>query len=570
MESSEQRVPSFERAVAALRRGEPAAFPTDTVYGVGVAVDAAGSPDALFRLKRRPQGKPIAWLVGSASDLDRYGKDVPELARAAARAFWPGGLTLIVKAADGVPRAFQSEAGDIGLRMPDDALALQLIGAVGCPLAATSANFSGKPAPRSFDQADPEFLAQLPAVLEARPADAAPSGVASTVLDCTCDPPRILRQGAVTAADIAALGDGAPEAGPAAPSEPGEAAVFERISYPSHDGESRIAAYLWLPRSVSRGAAPRGIVQIAHGMSEHMLRYRAFAEHLARAGYAVCGNDHIGHGASQPDPTLRGCLPVDVGEDALVEDVHALRGIMQERFPDAPFFLFGHSMGSFVARVYLARHGAGLAGAIVCGTAFMPPAAARASSGFAALIARLRGGTYRSRLIDSLGVGAYARQVEGARTPLDWLSTDERVVDAYRADPLCGFMFSAAGYAVLTRLLADACDPRLARAVPRDLPVLIVSGERDPVGSMGEGPRKCAVQLKRAGSARVDEIMYPGMRHEILNEPQRGLVFEDVRAWIDTRCAELAGQGTESKAEAGSEAKADSGTGRETEGKRHG
>lgn len=225
---------AFERVVAALRRGESAVFPTDTVCGVGVSVDAADGPDELFRLKRRPAGKPVAWLVADPADLDRFGSDVPALAHAAARAFWPGGLTLIVNASEAVPPAFRSTAGTVGLRMPANPLTLALIRAVGAPLATTSANFSGDPAPASLSAAAPAFIAQLAAVLDevdeygplgvlepapfpdvaasplrglsASGADGAPprqgGGVASTVLDCTCDPPRILRHGAVSAAAL--------------------------------------------------------------------------------------------------------------------------------------------------------------------------------------------------------------------------------------------------------------------------------------------------------------------------------------------------------------------------------
>lgn len=337
----------------------------------------------------------------------------------------------------------------------------------------------------------------------------------------------------------AALQAGATAAAEAAPGKAPAAAVPEpeRSEYPSHDGESQIAAYLWLLDDPAWAEYPRGVVQICHGMCEHMLRYADFAAFLTRQGFAVCGNDHIGHGASQPDPDLRGCLPAHTGEDVLLEDAHKLRGIMQERFPDAPYFLFGHSMGSFIARVYLRRHGRGLAGLIVCGTAFMPPAFARAASLFARAIARVRGPRFRSTLVDSLGAGAYAKQVEGARTPFDWLSTDPDVVDAYRADPRCGFMFSAAGYAVLTRLLADACDADSSRKAPHDVPVLVIAGDKDPVGSFGDGPRKCAAQMKKEGMLHVDEIMYEGMRHEILNEPDRMRVYGDALDWIEARCA---------------------------------
>lgn len=225
---------AFERVVVALRRGEAAVFPTDTVCGVGVAVGAAASPGELFRLKRRAADKPVAWLVADPADLDHFARDAPAFARAAARSFWPGGLTLIVNASEAVPPAFRSAAGTVGLRMPANPLTLALIRAVGAPLATTSANFSGAAAPATLGEADPAFLAQVAAVLDeadedgplgvlepapfpdaaasplrglsASGADGAPprqgGGVASTVLDCTCDPPRILRHGAVSAAAL--------------------------------------------------------------------------------------------------------------------------------------------------------------------------------------------------------------------------------------------------------------------------------------------------------------------------------------------------------------------------------
>ena len=129
---------SKREAVAALKRGEAVIFPTETVYGLGVSVEAAASPEALYDLKERDRGKPVSWLVGGADDLDRYGAHVPDLARRLARAYWPGPLTLIVEASDAVPAAFRSAAGSIGLRMPDNDTALELIEAVGCPLATTS------------------------------------------------------------------------------------------------------------------------------------------------------------------------------------------------------------------------------------------------------------------------------------------------------------------------------------------------------------------------------------------------------------------------------------------------
>lgn len=194
---------SLQETADALSRGRAAIYPTDTVYGIGVAIDGAKAPDILYELKRREARKPIAWLIESMDDLDRYGKHVPAFAHVLARTFWPGSLTLVVNASDLVPEAFRSQTGTIGLRMPACETTLQLIAAVGCPLATTSANFSGMPSPHSYDEVDSE-LAALVGTVMADADDSAKSGIASTVLDCTEDHPRMLREGAVSLADIRA------------------------------------------------------------------------------------------------------------------------------------------------------------------------------------------------------------------------------------------------------------------------------------------------------------------------------------------------------------------------------
>lgn len=368
----------------------------------------------------------------------------------------------------------------------------------------------------------PDHATPTAAAATAAVAASAPSAAADPLAACAASSPN------ATPAQNAACAASSPDA--AAP---------EELFFPSSDGRTRIHALVWEPVPSSlHGGCPRGVVQIVHGMCEHVGRYDGFARFLAARGFAVCGEDHLGHGGSVTDPSMFGDLPPREGKDILIADVDALRRLAQQRFgAEVPFFLFGHSMGSFIVRVYLRRHGRGLAGLIVCGTAFMPPAFARAASLFARAIARVRGPRFRSTLVDSLGAGAYAKQVEGARTPFDWLSTDPDVVDAYRADPRCGFMFSAAGYAVLTRLLADACDADSSRKAPHDVPVLVIAGDKDPVGSFGDGPRKCAAQMKKEGMLHVDEIMYEGMRHEILNEPDRMRVYGDALDWIEARCA---------------------------------
>lgn len=186
-------------AVAALRRGDAVILPTDTVFGLAVAPRYAAGPDLLYRLKGRPSSKPVAWLVAGLDHLEAFGKDVPAYARLLAQRYWPGPLTLVVRTTPQVPRAFASAEGTIGLRMPDDPLALRIMERADSPLACTSANPSGDPAPMRFSDIDPALASRVPVALD----DAQrKSGVPSTVVDCTGARPQVLRQGAVTAAQV--------------------------------------------------------------------------------------------------------------------------------------------------------------------------------------------------------------------------------------------------------------------------------------------------------------------------------------------------------------------------------
>lgn len=192
-----------QEALRALRQGEPVIFPTDTLFGLGVSIEHAQSPDILYQIKRREKRKPIAWLIASMEDLDTYGKVIPAYAYTLARTFWPGPLTIIVRASDKVPPAFRSEMGTIGLRMPANETAHGIISALGCPIATTSANVSGNKNVLSFDELDPEVLRQVSAAVDD---EETKSGIASTIVDCSSgDHPVLLREGAITVADIQAL-----------------------------------------------------------------------------------------------------------------------------------------------------------------------------------------------------------------------------------------------------------------------------------------------------------------------------------------------------------------------------
>ena len=302
------------------------------------------------------------------------------------------------------------------------------------------------------------------------------------------------------------------------------------LDFASADGHSRSHALLREPDDVATPSfRPRAVVQLVHGMAEHAARYEPFAEFLVSHGFVVCCNDHVGHGRTAASPEELGHMPLKEGEEVLLGDVRQLRRTVTERYPDAPYVIFGHSMGSFVTRTYLTREGAGVAAAVICGTGQQSRLLSAAGRIVPTLIARVRGERYRSAFVDSLGAGGYASKVKGAETPDDWITADRAVVDAFQADELCGQKFSVGAYVTLSSLVADATSGRLARQVPKGLPMLFVAGDGDPVGDFGRGVRRAADEYRSAGVRDVELVLYPNVRHEILNEPAcRGQVMADV------------------------------------------
>lgn len=311
--------------------------------------------------------------------------------------------------------------------------------------------------------------------------------------------------------------------------------IRQETSALSSDGHSWLRILLWLPNPAY---TRRGVVQLVHGMAEHIERYDEFARFLAGLGYVVFGHDHIGHGKSVSSMDDLGNLPLDGGKKILVDDVDLVRKAALKasgKTEDLPVFVFGHSMGSFVVRSYITHYPQGLTGAVLCGTGNQARALSLAGRTVARTIGRLRGEDYHSRFVDSLVIGAFSSSIEDARTDCDWISTDPSVVDAYIADPLSGAMFSVGGYATLTDLTAEVVRKASAAQVPKDLPLLFIAGAEDPVGNGGEDVKAAAQLYRDAGVADVRTIIYPNMRHEILNEPRRQDVFNDVESWFTER-----------------------------------
>ena len=320
------------------------------------------------------------------------------------------------------------------------------------------------------------------------------------------------------------------------------------IAFASADGASTVAALMWRPDAAA-DADVRGVVQLVHGMAEHKSRYLLFAEFLVDQGFVVCAHDHVGHGKTASCPEDYGHIPFRPkqseealtesnkrlnGADILIQDTHTLRCMMQRRFPNVPYVLFGHSMGSYVVRAYATRHGEGLAAVILCGTGQTPQWLSRVGIAATHLLAATHGEgeRYHSGLVDSLGVGAFSRQVPDAKTNYDWISSERDAVDEYASDPSCGFMFTVGGYAALTGATLEAVSPKCAARIPKDLPMLFISGAEDPVGGKGKGVKAAVEEYRAAGVHTVDVHLYEGMRHEIVNRAEGKQVREDVASWL--------------------------------------
>ena len=303
--------------------------------------------------------------------------------------------------------------------------------------------------------------------------------------------------------------------------------IRKEYSIPSKSGVADIYARCWIP---SDGV--KAVFQIVHGMAEHGERYEEFASFLCQKGFAVLVDDHVGHGKSVNSDEDLGYFGESMGWDALVEDERALTENIKNEFPDIPVIFFGHSMGSFIAREYIRRYrnDERIKGAIFCGSSGKNPAAAIAIK-LADAIANAKGSKYRSAFINKLAFGAYNAKIKNPKTDFDWLTTDTEIVDKYIADKYCGFLFTATGYRDLFTILHTVSGKDWYNGVPNDIPILVTSGEADPVGAYGKGIKEIYNGLIGSGKKDVTVKLYSGMRHEILNEVERTKVYEDISAW---------------------------------------
>ncbi len=296
-----------------------------------------------------------------------------------------------------------------------------------------------------------------------------------------------------------------------------------RDTFLSVTGE-RLGRRLWLPEG-----PPKALLQVVHGMAEHIDRYDETAKRLNQAGFAVAGHNHLGHG---PDAAALGHFARENGWDALIDDTHALRRDLEAKYPGTPYFLLGHSMGSFVVRGYCLKYEKGLAGVLLSGPNHMDAATLAAGSLLANLQCALGGAEKPSRLLQTISFAGYNKKYAPPRTNFDWLTTDTAIVDAYLADPYCGFTFTARAYRDLFIGLKRVAARKLS-AMEKDIPVLLLSGDMDPVGLYGDGVKQTASEILNAGVKDVQVKLYEGGRHEMFNEKDKETVWADVIAWME-------------------------------------
>lgn len=302
------------------------------------------------------------------------------------------------------------------------------------------------------------------------------------------------------------------------------------IFYDSRDGVTQIHAVQWLPEE----RPPKAILQIIHGMKEHIDRYDGFARYVADRGFIVVGEDHLGHGETVENPSDFGYFAEKDADTILVKDVHRLKKNTQAEYPGLPYYIYGFSMGSFIARKYMTMYGEGIDGAIIAGTGWFSSAQLNSALLLANAIAKSKGSHHRSKTIENMVFGMYNNRIKEPRTKYDWLTTDEKIVDKYNADRRCVFNFTANGYITLFNLIKYVQEPKNAQRIPPNLPVLFTSGMDDPVGDYGEGVKKATELYMVNGMKQVAIKLYDDMRHEIHNERRKHIVYLDVLEWLES------------------------------------
>ena len=306
------------------------------------------------------------------------------------------------------------------------------------------------------------------------------------------------------------------------------AIVREESKFESTYNKKQLHLVLWKDDA----ASPKGIVQISHGMCEYILRYDELANALVEAGYVVCGNDHLGHGESAANDEELGFMADKDGYLYMVKDLRGVTEWVKGLYPGLPLVLYGHSMGSFLARLYASMYKDGVAAYVFSGTGGPNPASSVAV-GMIDVMSKFKGEHHRSNFLTKVAFGSYTSRIKDAKTGFEWVTKDPEKFNAYIHDKFCMYQFTLSGYRDLMKALKTVSQKDWAGKLNKDIPYLLVSGEEDPVGDYGKGVLVVYDRMLKAGCSKTECKLIPGMRHEPHNEIHRDQFYKDTIAWLD-------------------------------------
>ena len=310
--------------------------------------------------------------------------------------------------------------------------------------------------------------------------------------------------------------------------------IKKDFTFLSSDNKTNIHAIVCYPQ---KGQFNR-ILQMIHGMCEYIERYLPFFEYLTTKGFIVVGHDHLGHGQSIVSKEDLGYFGEPNPNGLVIQDIHSLKIITQRKYPNLPYFMAGHSMGSYFLREYISLINNEISGAIIIGTGYESPCKASMGVNLCNLISCCRGMRYRSSLIKKLSIGSGPyKKYDLTKTDINnsWITSDPEMAKKYNEDKNMNFDFTLNGYIGLMQATIFSCESSNIVKIQKNLPILLVSGDSDPVGNNGEGVKKVYDIMKAAGILDVTIKLFENDRHEILNEVNRNEVYEYIVNWLDER-----------------------------------
>ncbi len=301
---------------------------------------------------------------------------------------------------------------------------------------------------------------------------------------------------------------------------------FSEIRYPSKDGINNVYACLYTPKFCTA----KGIVQLVHGMVDYVERYEELANFLTGEGYIVAGNHHLGHGKTALSADDLGFFGNESSVDILLRDVHTMNRYLRDNFPTLPLVIFGHSMGSFIARLYIEKYPHSIKGAIIHGTSG-PIKAVGMGKALASLMIKTKGARHRSPMLKKIAFSGYNSHYK-SEGPNAWLTRDAAAIAGHDDDPFSNFTFTVSAYKDLFAMLEGCNRKEWFSEYPKSLPTLVISGDEDPVGKYGKGPKFVYKHLLMAGCEKLTLKIYADARHELFLETNSQEVFSYLCSWL--------------------------------------